>query len=70
MLTMDYRMVDILNADQLEENDLVGIGDEVVRILSITSLDDGFALLIENDFSEQEVVEVSYDEKFELFVFD
>jgi hypothetical protein len=30
MKTMDYRMVDVLNADQLEVNDLIGVADEIL----------------------------------------
>jgi hypothetical protein len=70
MLTMDYRLVDILNADQLEENDLIGIGDEVVRIISIAPLADGFSLEIENEFGEKDVVDVLDDEQFELFILE
>jgi hypothetical protein len=67
---MDYRLVDVLNADQLEVNDLIGLGGEVVRIISIDTTKDGFDLLIENEFSEKETIEISDDEQFELFVLD
>jgi hypothetical protein len=39
----NFRMVDVLNADQLE-------------------------VTIENDFSEKDVVECEYNERFELFI--
>jgi hypothetical protein len=68
MLTMDYRLVDILNADQLEDGDLIGIGNEVVKIISIAPLKNGFAITVENDFNEKDVIEISDDEQFELFV--
>ena len=42
MLTMDYRMVDVLNADQLEIDDLIGLGEDIVKIISITSTKTGF----------------------------
>jgi hypothetical protein len=58
MLTMDYRLVDVLYSNQLEVNDLIGLGDEVVKILSIESTKEGFTLLVENDFAEKEVVEI------------
>ena len=70
MLTMDYRLVDVLNSDQLEVNDLIGLGNEIVKIISISPLKNGFALTIENDFSEKDVVEISDDEQFELFILD
>ena len=70
MLTMDYRLVDVLNSDQLEVNDLIGMGEEVVKIISISPLKNGFALTVENDFNEKDVVEISDDEQFELFILD
>ena len=70
MLTMDYRMVDVLNSDQLEVNDLIGIGDEVVKIISITTTKNGFALIHENEFGEKDVLEIFDDEQFELFILE
>jgi hypothetical protein len=64
----NFRMVDVLNADQLEVGDLIGIGDEVVKIISIETTKLGFELTIENDFSEKDVVECEYNERFELFI--
>ena len=32
---MDYRIVDTLNADQLEVGDLIGLADEVVEVVNI-----------------------------------
>ena len=70
MLTMDYRLVDVLYSNQLEVNDLIGLGDEVVKILSIESTKEGFTLLVENNFAEKEVVEIFDDEQFELFILE
>ena len=70
MLVMDYRVVDILTADQLEIGDLIGLGNEVVKILSIETAKDGFVLLVQNDFFEKDSVEISDDEKFFLHVLD
>lgn len=67
---MDYRFVDVLNSDQLEVGDLIGLGGEVVRIISIETTKDGFDLTIENEFSEKETIEILDDEQFELFVLD
>ena len=69
MLTMDYRLVDILNSDQLEVDDLIGLGDEVVKILFITPTKFGFDLLIENEFGEKDTIEIADDEQFELFIY-
>ena len=70
MISMDYRMIDILNASQLEVDDLIGIGDEVVKIISITPTKDGFSVIVENDFNEKEEIEIGDDERFELFIWN
>ena len=70
MLTMDYRMVDVLNADQLEVDDLIGVADEVVRIISIAPLSDGFSLVIENEFGEKDLIEILDGQQFELFILE
>ena len=70
MLTMDYRLVDVLNADQLEVGDLIGLQNEIVEILEISPLKNGFALTIRNDFDEKEITEISDDEQFELFILE
>ena len=70
MLTMDYRMVDVLNADQLEVDDLIGIANEVVKIISITPMKNGYALIHENEFGEKDMLEIFDDEQFELFVLE
>ena len=65
---MDYRLVDTLNADQLEPDDLIGIAGEVVKIISITPIKNGFALIYENEFNEKDVLEIFDHEQFELYV--
>ena len=70
ILTMDYRLADILNANQLEVGDLIGLGDDVVEILEISSLDNGYAIIVRNDYDEKDIVEISDDLQFELFVLD
>jgi len=71
LFDMDYRFVDILNADQLEVGDLIGLGIiGIVEIISIDSIKDGFSLVVLNEFDEKEDVEISDDEKFELFILE
>ena len=71
LTSMDYRFVDILNADQLEVGDLIGLGIVgIVEIISINSIKDGFSLVVLNEFDEKEDVEISDDEKFELFILE
>ena len=70
MLVMDYRMVDVLNANQLEENDLIGIAESVVKIISITPTKEGFILIHEDEYGEKDVLEIFDDEQFELFILE
>ena len=70
MLTMDYRVGDVLNSDQLEVSDLIGLGDEVVKIKSIAPIKDGFSLEIENEFGEKDIIEIGDYEQLELFILE
>jgi len=70
IIDMDYRLVDTLNSDQLEINDLIGVGDDVVRIISISPMRYGFVLTVENEFGEKDLLEITDDETFELFVLE
>lgn len=68
MLTMDYRYVDNLSADQVMENDLVQIAGEIVQIIEIQSTKNGYIFTYQNEFGEKEVDEFSDDVIFKLFV--
>jgi hypothetical protein len=68
IINMDYVKVDILTAGQLEVDDLILVGDEVVSIVEITSLADGYILEIINDFGERETVEVGEYDQFDLML--
>ena len=70
MLAMDYRLVDTLNADQLEPGDLIGIAESVVKIISITPIKYGFALIFEDEYGEKDVLEIFDHEKFDLYVLE
>jgi len=65
---MDYVKVDILTAGQLENDDLIVVNGEVVSIVEIISLPDGYTLEIINDFGEREVIEVGEYEQFDLIM--
>lgn len=65
---MDYVKVDILTAGQLEVDDLILVEDEVVSIVEIISLPDGYSLEIINDFGEREVIEVGEYDQFDLMM--
>jgi hypothetical protein len=65
---MEYLFVDVLNVDQLMINDLVKIEDDIVQIIGIASLPNGYAISYENDFGEKDIVEVDDYEQFDLYV--
>ena len=70
MLTMDYRLVDVLNADQLEVGDLIGLNEEIVRLIEIAPAKFGFVITYENEFGEKEISDITDDEQFELFILE
>jgi hypothetical protein len=65
---MDYVKVDILTSGQLEVDDLIMVNNEVVSIVEIVSLRDGYTLEIINDFGEREVIEVEEYQQFDLII--
>jgi hypothetical protein len=65
---VDYVKVDVLTAGQLMVDDCILIGDEVVSIVSIISLPDGYTLEVVNDFGEREIVEVGEYDQFNLMM--
>jgi hypothetical protein len=68
IIDMEYVKVDILTSGQLEVDDLILVGDEVVSIVEIISLADGYTLEIINDFGEREVIEVEEYQQFDLMM--
>jgi hypothetical protein len=68
IMNMDYVKVDILTSGQLEVDDLIMVNNEVVSIVEIVSLADGYTLEIINDFGEREVIEVGEYEQFDLIM--
>jgi hypothetical protein len=65
---VDYVKVDILTSGQLEIDDNILIADEVVSIVDIVSLRDGYTLEVVNDFGEREVIEVGEYDQFDLMM--
>jgi hypothetical protein len=65
---MDYVKVDILTAGQLEVDDLILVEDEVVSIVEIVSLADGYTIEVINDFGEREVIQVEEYQQFDLMM--
>ena len=69
IVIMDYEKVDLLTAGQLMVDDCIQIGDEVVSIVEIVSLTDGYTLEIINDFGERETIQVGEYDQFDLMMF-
>ena len=65
---VDYVKVDMLTSGQLEIDDNILIADEVVSIVNIVSLRDGYTLEIVNDFGEREIIQVGEFEQFDLMM--
>jgi hypothetical protein len=65
---VDYVKVDVLTSGQLEIDDNILIADEVVSIVDIVSLSDGYTLEIVNDFGEREIIEVGEYDQFDLMM--
>ena len=65
---VDYVKVDVLTSGQLEIDDCILIGNEVVSIVDIVSLPDGYTLEVVNDFGEREIIEVGEYEQFDLMI--
>ena len=65
---MDFEKVDILTAGQLMVDDNILIGNEVVSIVDIVSLTDGYTLEVINDFGERDIIEVGEYDQFDLMM--
>jgi hypothetical protein len=70
IVIMDYEKVDLLTAGQLMVDDCIQIGDEVVSIVKIISLPDGYTLEVVNDFGEREIIEVGEYDQFDLMMLE
>jgi hypothetical protein len=49
-------------------DDCIQIGDEVVSIVEIVSLPDGYTLEVVNDFGERDIIEVAEFQQFNLMM--
>ena len=65
---VDYVKVDVLTSGQLEIDDNILIADEVVSVVDIVSLRDGYTLEIVNDFGEREIIQVGEFDQFDLMM--
>jgi hypothetical protein len=65
---VDYVKADILTAGQLMVDDCIQVADEVVSIIDIVSLPDGYTLEVVNDFGERDIIEVGEYDQFDLMI--
>ena len=65
---VDYVKVDLLTSGQLEIDECILIGEEVVSIVDIVSLPDGYTLEIVNDFGERDIIQVGEYDQFDLMM--
>jgi hypothetical protein len=66
---MELKSVDVLTAGQLEVDDMITVNDEIVNIVEIVSLPDGYTIEVVNDFGEREVIQVEEYQQFNLMMF-
>jgi len=68
--TMELTQVDLLTPGQLMEDDLIGIGDDVVKVIEIDSdsTGDNYFVKYEDDYGDTDVITFAYTDMIPLFV--
>ena len=71
MNNMELVKADSLTVDALEIGDLIGYNDEIVEITFIEcdSTGDNYDIELKNDFGEKEIVQYSFDEEVDWYVY-
>jgi len=71
MIDMELVKADSLTVDALEIGDLIAYGDEIVEITFIEcdSTGDNYDIEITNDFGETEIVQYSFNEEVDWYVY-
>lgn len=71
IINMELVKADSLSVDALEVGDLIGYNDEIVEIVSIKSdsTGDNYDIEIVNDFGEKEIVQFTFDEQVDWYVY-
>jgi hypothetical protein len=69
--TMELVKADSLTIDALEIGDLIGYNDEIVEVTFIEcdSTGDNYDIELTNDFGETEIVQYSFDEEVDWYVY-
>ena len=68
MKTMDFKKVDTLNVDQLEIDDFISVNGEIVQVVAITPLSDGYAIMYLDNYDETDLIEVDDYATFNWYV--
>ena len=68
---MELVKADSLTIDALEIGDLISYNDEIVEVIFIEcdSTGDNYDIEIKNDFGEKEIIQFSFDEEVDWFVY-
>jgi hypothetical protein len=68
---MELVKADSLTIDALEIGDLIGYNDEIVEVIFIEcdSTGDNYDIEIKNDFGEKEIIQFSFDEEVDWYVY-
>jgi len=69
MMNMELRFADHLLPNQLAEGDLVKLNDEYLTIKTIMESNDGYRLVLLDDFDDEVEAFVLDDDKIEWYVF-
>ena len=71
IINMELVKADSLTVDAVEVGDLIGYGDEIVEVTSIKSdsTGDNYNIEIVNDFGEKEIVQFTFDEQVDWYVY-
>lgn len=65
---MEYQFIDVLNADQLEAEDLIEIDNEIVEVIYVDSLANGYVITFKNEFGEKDVIEFDGEKQFNWYI--
>ena len=68
MRNMNLKKVDVLNVDQLEIDDYIEVNDEVVQVIGITPLPNGYAIIFLDNYDEEDLIEVDDYATFNWYV--
>lgn len=70
MAIMDeLTIVDRISAWQLENDDLIKMNDEIVKVTNVIGVDEGILVVYENDFAEEDSATIPDDTILDLYMY-